>query len=179
MASALIEEFNTLGRVFGESAESLERIVGRNRKVTQLLQAAQAALVESLYSEIHLRRICSTDQRLIDYLVASMAPQPVECLRVLFLDRGNHLIGDEIMSTGSVSALTAYPRNIFKRTFELSASAIILAHNHPGGCAEPSRCDIDFTKRLAALGKPLEIDVKDHIIIADTKWFSFLRQGLL
>lgn len=179
MSTALIKEFNSLSRVFGESKEAVERVVGHRSKVADLLQAAQSALVESLYSEIQLRLICSTDQRLIDYLVASMAPHPVERLRILFLDRGNHLIGDEVTAIGSLTTLTAYPRTIFKRAFELSASAILLVHNHPGGNVEPGECDIDFTRKLVGLGNALEIHVRDHIIIAGSKWFSFLRQGLL
>lgn len=179
ISATLINEFNSLSRIFGESKEGLERVIGRNSQVIELLRSAQIALIESLYSEVQLRLISTTDQRLIDYLVASMASQPVERLRILFLDRGNHLIGDEIMATGSLTTMTVYPRTIFKRAFEHSASAIMLVHNHPGGSVEPSRCDIDFTRKLAALGKALEIDLLDHIIIAGAKWSSFMRWGLL
>jgi DNA repair protein RadC len=179
MSAALIKEFSSLSRVFGESKEALQRIVGDSSKIADLLQAAQSALVESLHSEIHLILISRIDQRLIDYLVASMAPYPIERLRILFLDRGNRLIGDEIMATGSLTTLTAHPRNIFKRAFELSASAILLVHNHPGGSIEPSACDIEFTKKLISLGNALEIEVKDHIVIAGTRWLSFMKQGLL
>lgn len=179
VSRALIDEFKTLNRIFGESKEALERVTGCNSEVAPLLHAAQNALIESLYCDVKLRLIAATDQRLIDYLVVSMASQSVERLRVLFLDRGNHLVGDEIMASGSLTTITAYPRTIFKRAFELSASAIILVHNHPGGGVEPSRCDIDFTRQIASLGKALEIDVRDHIIIAGTKWSSFRRFGLL
>lgn len=179
MSTALINEFKSLNRVFDESEEAIQRIVGHNQKVTDLLRAAQNALVESLGSRIQLRQICTTDQRLIDYLVMAMGSKPVEQLRVLFLDRSNRLIADELVATGSLTTITAYPRNLFKRAFELTASAILLVHNHPSGNVEPSKCDVKFTHDLVALGKPLEVDLRDHIIIAGSKWFSFLRQGLI
>jgi DNA repair protein RadC len=162
-----------------QSKEALSRIIGNEDGVIQLLHAAREALAEGLFAEVPRQLVSSTDQSLIDYLVATMGSQPYEALRILFLDRGNHMIGDEILSTGSVHSMTVYPRTIFKRVFELSASAIVMVHNHPGGSAEPSECDINFTKTLMMLGKPLEIAIKDHIVIADTKWYSFLRQGLI
>lgn len=179
MSTELIKEFKSLNRVFDESKEAVERIVGHNPKVTNLLRAAQNALVESLGSGIHLRQICTTDQQLIDYLVLTMGSKPVEQLRVLFLDRSNRLIAEEVIASGTLTTITAYPRNLFKRAFELAASAVLLVHNHPGGNVEPSKCDVKFTQDLVALCKPLEIDLRDHIIIAGTKWFSFLRRGLL
>lgn len=179
MSHALIKEFRSLHRILSESNEAVERVIGRDSKVTALLKAAQNAIVVSLMSDIQHQVICSTDQRLIDYLVFSMGSQSVEQLKILFLDRANRLIAEEIMAKGSLTSITAYPRNLFKRAFEHSASAMLIVHNHPGGSIEPSRCDISFTRELVALGRPLEIDIRDHIIIAGTKWVSFLRQGLL
>jgi DNA repair protein RadC len=175
----LMNEFGSLRRVLAESKEVLERVVGNRPKVTQLLHATNLTIIESLYSEIPVVLVSTTDQHLIDYLVISMGSKSIETLRVLFLNRGNHLIGDEILASGTLSTMTAYPRNIFKRAFELSASSILLVHNHPGGSVQPSPCDIKFTANLVALGRPLEIEIKDHIIVAGIKWFSFLRQGLL
>jgi DNA repair protein RadC len=179
LSSALLNEFSSLGRIFSETREAIERVVGPNTDVAALLHAAHQACVESLGMEIRLRSVKSTDQALIDYLVASMGSQPVERLRVLFLDRANKVVGDEIMGSGTLGTLTVYPRNIFKRALELSASAIMLVHNHPGGNVEPSQCDIDFTRNIAASGRLLEIDIYDHIIITEARWFSFAKRGLL
>lgn len=179
MATALIQEFRTLKRVFAESPESVERVVGPNSAVTGLLQAAQFALLEALFWDVPAKLVSTTDQRLIDYLLISVDAGPQEILRVLFFDRGNHVIGDEILATGSIATITAHPRNIFRRAFELGAASILLVHNHPGGSVEPSKCDIQFTTKIIALGRSLEVDIKDHIIIAGGQWFSFLRQGLL
>jgi DNA repair protein RadC len=178
-ALALIKEFGSIGKILAQSKEALARIIGDDYAVIQLLHAAREALTEGLFAEVPRQLISSTDQSLIDYLLATMGSLSHEALRILFLDRANRILGDEIVSVGSVHSMTVYPRTIFKRVFELSASAIVMVHNHPGGSVEPSECDINFTKTLIMLGKPLEIAIKDHIIIADTKWYSFLRQGLI
>jgi DNA repair protein RadC len=179
IADALLSEFITLGRIFVESRESLERVIGSNRAVAQLLHAAHSALVEGLRSDIPMRLLSATDQKLIDYLVVGMGSHSQELLRVLFLNRSNNVVGDEILCVGSLHSMTVYSRCIFKRAFELSASSIIIVHNHPGGSVEPSESDIGFTKSLVLLGKPLEVEIKDHIIVTQNNWFSFLRQGLL
>jgi DNA repair protein RadC len=179
IAAVLIAEFGSIGRVMNESYASLRRVIGDKISVINLLRAAQNVLIDGLLSELPHQLVSSTDQRLLDYLVATMGCRSRETLRVMFFNRSHHLVADEIVASGSVSSLTAYPRNIFKRAFELSASSVLIIHNHPGGSIEPSNADIDFTEKLAGLGLQLEVEVKDHIIIAGSKWFSFLRRGLL
>jgi DNA repair protein RadC len=179
LSSALLDEFSSLGRIFAQTTEAIQRVVGTSFEVTELLHAARNACVESLIFEIQLRTVNSTDQALINYLAVSMGSDPVERLRVLFLDHNRHLIGDEIIASGSLNSLTVYPRNIFKRALELSASAILLVHNHPGGSVEPSPSDIEFTKKIIRAAQMFEIDVCDHIIIAGARWFSFAKRGLL
>lgn len=179
LASALIDEFSSIGRIFSQTREAIERVVGSDTEITELLHAARDACIESLGSEIRLRTIRSSDQALIDYLAVSMGSDPVERLRVLFLDRRRHLIGDEVIASGCLSSVTVYPRNIFKRALELSASGILLVHNHPSGSVEPSQADVDFTRQITAAAHLLEIQVCDHIIIAGARWFSFARRGLL
>lgn len=179
ISAALINEFSSLGRVFAETTEAIERVIGAKSDIPDLLHAAHQACVTSLACQSHVRAIHSTDQTLINYLVASMGSKTFEQLRVLFLDRSNHVVGDEVMASGSVSTMTVYPRTIFKRALELSASSVLLVHNHPGGNIEPSQSDIAFTSGIAAAAQMLEIKVYDHIIIAGTRWFSFTRRGLL
>lgn len=178
LSTALLNEFNSLGRIFNETAEALQRVIGSNDKVIGLLDSAHAANCISLKSEVARKVIDSTNQGLIEYLVASMGSLSTEQLRVIFLDRSSQLIGDEVMAEGTLTTLTAYPRQIIRRALELSACGLILVHNHPGGGAEPSHADLDFTRKLTSIGRQMEIEVKDHIIIAANRWFSFSRQGL-
>lgn len=179
LADALINEFQSLGRVMAESPESLQRVVGPYLEVVEIIASARVAIQTALQPEMERYLVQTTNQKLIDYLVISMGALSAEQLRILFLDRSNRLITDEVLAYGSLTTLTAYPRNIFKRAFELSANAIVLVHNHPGGRIEPSDCDIHFTKKMASFGRQLEVEVKDHIIIAGARWFSFLRRGMI
>ncbi len=179
ISKALIREFSTLGRVLCENRESLERVIGVNDRVSDLLQATHTAIVEGLRSEVPSRILNSTDQRLIDYLVATMGSKSTESLRIVFLSQSKNLVGDEVICTGSVNSITVNARCIFKRAFELAATSLVLVHNHPGGNAQPSKCDVQFTKELLLLARPLGIEISDHIIIAGSKWFSFLRHGLI
>lgn len=179
ISKALIDEFSTLGRVLSENKESIERVIGLNQRVIALLLATQTAIVEGLRADVPSRILNSTDQRLIDYLIATMGSRSTEVLRIIFLSRSKKLVGDEVICEGSINSINVNARCIFKRAFELSATSLVLVHNHPGGNVEPSSTDIQFTKTLVSLGQPLEIEICDHIVIAGPKWFSFLRQGLL
>ncbi|MDP6564890.1 MAG: DNA repair protein RadC, partial [Alphaproteobacteria bacterium] len=96
-----------------------------------------------------------------------------------FLDRKNRLIADEVQQRGTVDHTPVYPREVIKRALELSATALILVHNHPSGDPTPSRADIDMTKQVMAAAEPLSITVHDHLIIARGEHASFRSLGLL
>jgi len=96
-----------------------------------------------------------------------------EQFRVLFLDKRNQLIADEVQQTGTVDHTPVYPREVVKRALELSATAIILAHNHPSGDPTPSRADIEMTKTIVDIAGPLGITVHDHIIVGRSGHASF------
>lgn len=179
MSDALLGEFNSLGRVLSETQEAIERVIGPKSEISGLLYSAHQACMTSLSTSIRLKIFKVTDQRLIDYLIASMGSQPTECLRVLYLDRAMRLIGDEVSASGSLSSLTVFPRVIFKRALEISASGIVLVHNHPSGTVEPSQCDVEFTRSFAASARLLEIELFDHIIVTESRWFSFAKRGLI
>lgn len=89
----------------------------------------------------------------------------METLRVLFLDPMHRLIADEQMQAGTVDRLALYPRTLFQRAMELQAAAMILVHNHPSGCADPSKSDIAVTNQLVAIGRTLDIDILGHVIV--------------
>ena len=94
-----------------------------------------------------------------------MAYEAIEQFRILFLDKKNMLIADEVQQSGTVDHTPVYPREVVKRALELSATAIILVHNHPSGDPTPSRADIQMTKSIVDIAKPLGITVHDHIIV--------------
>jgi len=101
----------------------------------------------------------------LDYCRTAQAFADKEVFRVLFLDKRNALIADEVQSTGTVDHAPVYPREVVKRALELAATAIILVHNHPSGDPTPSRADIDMSKAIVEVAKSLGISVHDHIIV--------------
>jgi DNA repair protein RadC len=118
-------------------------------------------------------------QKLIDYCRADMARKQTEHFRLLFLDRRNRLIHDEVHQVGTVDHAPVYPREIARRCLELSATAVILVHNHPSGDPAPSRADIDITKDIAKALSAIGVVVHDHLVIGRTGHASFKSLGLL
>jgi DNA repair protein RadC len=118
-------------------------------------------------------------QLVIDYLTSAMAFEPREQFRVLFLDKRNNLIADEILHEGTVDHTPVYPREVLRRAVELHASACVLVHNHPSGDAAPSRADIEMTKHVTEVCNLLGISVHDHVIIARDGHSSLRGLGLM
>jgi DNA repair protein RadC len=109
--------------------------------------------------------VLSSWSNVLDYCRAAMAFESKEHFRIFFRDKGNHLIADEQHQTGTVDHTPVYPREVVKRALELSATAVILVHNHPSGDPTPSRADIDMTKAIVEVARPLGISVHDHLIV--------------
>ena len=107
--------------------------------------------------------------KLNQYLMTSMGSLPDEVLRILFLDDAQRLIADEQLQHGSVRQLDLYPRTIFRRAIEHGATGLILVHNHPSGDPNPSENDIVATRKLHDLGRTLDIEIVDHIIVTASR----------
>lgn len=165
LAKALIDRFGTLGGVFGASPALLQEVEGIGETVAFELKLFAALSHRTLKREIRGKQVLSSWAALIDYCHAVMAYEPVEQFRILFLDKRNALIADEVQGRGTVDHTPVYPREVVKRALELSATAIILVHNHPSGDPTPSRADIDMTKTIIDTALPLGIAVYDHVII--------------
>lgn len=108
-----------------------------------------------------------------------MGDRSREQVRALFLDRGNHLLRYEVISDGTVGEAALHPRELLRRAIELEASAVVIAHNHPGGCPEPSAADVAITRRLIAFADEIQLAIHDHIIVAGDRWISMRARGLL
>ncbi len=117
--------------------------------------------------------------RVIEYCRANIGHSPIERLHVLFLDRKNCLIADEIQQSGTVDHVPLYPREVAGRALALRASAILVVHNHPSGDCAPSRADIEMTKTLTEALKVLGIVLHDHLIVSAEGHTSFRSQGLI
>lgn len=179
LAKALLKRFGGLADVMAADAKSLKEIKGVSDGVLGMLAAVRATGLRQMRAGILEKPVISSWQALLDYCRAAMARQKVEQFRILFLDRKNKLIADEVQQTGTVDHTPVYPREVIKRALELHASALILVHNHPSGDPTPSRADIDMTKEIAEAGSRLGIQLHDHLIIAATDHVSFKSVGLL
>ena len=151
----------------------------RHVRLTLLLKAVAQILQRSLREQIQDRPVIGSWTALLDYLQAAMQHEAAEHFRLLFLDRKNILIRDEVQSRGTVDHTPLYPREVLKRALELSASALIMVHNHPSGDPTPSQADIDMTKQVVAALAQVNITVHDHIIVGKNRHTSFKTQKLI
>ncbi|HET6466822.1 MAG TPA: JAB domain-containing protein [Geminicoccaceae bacterium] len=156
------------------------RVQDDDLRFTQvLLKAIHALLQRVLKEQIVDRPVVSSWTGLIDYLQLAMAHEPTEHFRILFLDRKNLLIKDEVQSRGTVDHTPLYPREVVKRALELSASAIIMVHNHPSGDPTPSKADIEMTRQVINALAAVDITVHDHVIIGKNRHTSFKSSRLI
>lgn len=165
LAKALLERFGSLAEVLGAPLHLLQEVDGIGPAVAFELKLVSASAERMLKTQIKGRQILASWSQVIDYCRAAMAFEPREQFRILFLDKKNALIADEVQQTGTVDHTPVYPREVVRRALELSATAIVLVHNHPSGDVTPSRADIEMTKTVADTAKPLGIVLHDHIII--------------
>lgn len=165
LAKALIRRFGSLAEVLGAEPARLLEIDGIGPGVASDLKLVEAAGRRLARGAIGERDVLDSWAALSEYLRATMAFASREEFRILFLDKRNHLIADEVQGRGTVDHTPVYPREIARRALELSATAIILAHNHPSGDPKPSTADIAMTREIAAVLAPLQIVVHDHVIL--------------
>ncbi|MGM4909505.1 RadC family protein [Rhizobium sp. 768_B6_N1_8] len=165
IAKALIDRFGSLAGVFGAPAALLQEVKGVGEAVALDLKLISTISHRTLKSELKGKQVLSSWSSVIQYCHAAMAHETREQFRILFLDKRNALIADEVQGRGTVDHTPVYPREVVRRALELSATALILVHNHPSGDPTPSRADIDMTKMIIDAAKPLGIAIHDHIII--------------
>ncbi|WP_026605872.1 RadC family protein [Methylocapsa acidiphila] len=165
LAKALIGRFGSFAEAIAARPERLREIDGLGDAAVVELKIVEAAAKRLAKSAIEKRPTMSSFAAVVDYCRATMAFLDHEEFRILFLDKKNVLIADEVQGVGTVDHAPVYPREIMRRALELSASAIILVHNHPSGDPQPSTDDIHLTHQIIAVGKPLKVAVHDHLII--------------
>lgn len=173
IAKALIQRFGSFAEVITAPAELLMETDGIGPSVVadlKILEAAGRRLARGAVAE---RPLLSSWSAVIDYCRAAMAFAPREEFRILFLDKRNRLIADEVQGRGTVDHTPVYPREVVRRALELSATALILVHNHPSGDPTPSQADIRMTRDIVGAAEPLGIVVHDHIVVGREGHASF------
>jgi DNA repair protein RadC len=165
LAKRLIARFGSFAEVVNAPEPRLKEVEDVGDAVVTELKLVRAAALRLMRSQIMERPALSSWNQVLDYLHAAQSYEHREQFRVLFLDKRNRLIADEVQQQGTVDHTPVYVREVVKRALELSATAIVLVHNHPSGDPAPSRVDIDMTKQVIAAAGALGIAVHDHIIV--------------
>jgi DNA repair protein RadC len=165
LAKALLTKFGSFMEVISAPPARLAEVEGLGDVAITELKVVQAAAHRLARGEVKRRPVLSSWSAVLDYCRAAQAFADKEQFRVLFLDKRNQLIADELQQVGTVDHTPVYPREVVKRALELSATALILVHNHPSGDPTPSRADVQMTKGIIDVAAPLGIAVHDHIIV--------------
>ncbi|WP_334165465.1 JAB domain-containing protein, partial [Phenylobacterium sp.] len=177
IARRLLERFGSLAEVLGASGPELALVAGR--RAARDLRLLHDLHCRALAEPLRVRPLLTAWSQVRAYLRTAMAAEPREQFRVLFLDRGNRLIADEVMWSGSVDHAPVYPREVVRRALELSASALVLAHNHPGRDPAPSGADVEMTRQVVEACRALRIAVHDHLLVAGDEVVSLRALGVM
>jgi DNA repair protein RadC len=165
LAKSLLDRFGSFVEVIVAPPARLREVSGMGDAAVAELKIIQAAAARLARGEIKRRPVLSSWSAVLDYCRTAMAFAERESFRILFLDKRNQLIADEVQQTGTVDHTPVYPREVVRRALELSATAIVLVHNHPSGDPTPSHADIQMTKQIINVARSLGIEVHDHIIV--------------
>jgi DNA repair protein RadC len=165
IAKRLLARFGSFAEVVSAPPDRLKEVEGVGDRAVEELKLIKTAAERLIKGQIQARPAMSSWSGVLDYLRLAQGFEAREAFRILFLDKKNHLIADEVQGRGTVDHTPVYVREVVKRALELSATAIILVHNHPSGDPTPSRADIDVTKQIIDAAKPLGVTVHDHIIV--------------
>jgi DNA repair protein RadC len=179
MAKSLLHRFGSFAEVISAPRERLLEVDGVGDAIVTELKIVQAAALRLAKGQVRKIPVLSSWNAILDYVRAAMAFEEREQFRLLFLDKKNQLIADEVQQEGTVDHTPVYVREVIKRALELSATAIILVHNHPSGDPTPSMADVDMTKKIIAAADKMGIVVHDHIIIGRNGHTSLRGQGLI
>jgi DNA repair protein RadC len=178
LAKEILARFGSFAEAVAAAPERLMEIEGVTDAVVTEIKVVQAAALRTSQSEVKQRPVLAAMSTVLAYLRSAMAFEDREQFRILFLDRRNRLIADEVQGRGTIDHTPVYTREVLKRALELSASAIVLAHNHPSGDPTPSKADIDMTKQIVEVATKLGVTVHDHIVLGRDGHLSMKSAGI-
>ena len=178
LAKALLARFGDLNGVLGAGVAELRGVSGIGESVALDLKLLYEAALRLGRAPVSKRPMIGSSAQLLAYVRLALANEPREQFRVMFLDRKNQLITDEVLGRGTVDQAPVYPREVMRRALELSASSVILLHNHPSGDPTPSGADVAMTRQVVEAGRALNIAVHDHLVVGRDGVASLKALGL-
>ncbi len=179
IAKDLLAQFGTIHKMFAAKIEDLCTIKGISENTAIFIKSIHALHTRGMSNDLINKPILNNWDRLLDYCHATMAEDDIEKFYILYLNRKNTLIHKEVHASGTVDAANVYIREIMKKAMNLGATSLVLIHNHPSGDPTPSGDDITVTNLLIDAGKPLGIEIHDHLIISRSGHMSFRNLGLI
>jgi DNA repair protein RadC len=179
IAKDLIARFGSVSAALAAPPERLMEVKGLGETVAAYIRATNLLMQTAAGEQVKDRPVISNWAALLNYVSLKIKHEKTEQARVLYLDRKNKLIADEKAGQGTVDHAPVYPREIARRALELSASAVILVHNHPSGDPTPSRADVELTRDIEKALAPLEIKVHDHLVVGAQETISMKAKGLI
>ncbi|WP_370169654.1 MULTISPECIES: RadC family protein [Hyphomonas] len=179
IAKALQARFGSLSAILAAPSRDLVQVPGIGETVAAYLKAIAELNARASRESIQKKTAISSWSALVEYVRTELQHEKREQFRILFLDRKNQLIADEVMGHGTVDHAPVYTREVARRALELHASALILVHNHPSGDTTPSRADIDVTREIIDALDPFDITVHDHLIAGTGGVTSLKAAGLI
>lgn len=179
LAKELLNRFGNLSGIVHAEPEHILEVPGANDNIVIGMKLIRELIGRTLQDEIMNEHAIGSWSALLDYLKFKMSPLKTEQFRILFLNKKNILIADEVMATGTIDQTPVYPREVVKKSLFHEAGAIILVHNHPSGNAKPSNSDIDLTTEIVHACKTINVTVHDHVIVGKNEIYSFKSNMLL
>jgi DNA repair protein RadC len=179
LAKQLIARFGSFAEAIAAPEQRLAEVKGVGEAAITELKVVHAAASRLARGQVKGRTVLSSWSAVLDYCRTTMAFSDKEQFKIIFLDKRNQIIADEVQQVGTVDHTPVYPREVIKRALELSATAVVLVHNHPSGDPTPSRADIQMTQQIIDIARPLGIAVHDHIIVGKDGHASLKGLGLI
>ena len=178
-ARILLDAFGSIGGVSAASPDVLGHVLGDDRDLAVPLSVSRRMLEIGMRERIEGTRISSDDHALLEWLIARFSGMADECLIAIYVDRSGAFLCDETFRSGAEAWVVIQPRTLFRQAMRLDCQGILLAHNHPSGDPRPSILDIETTRRIAAHGRLLDVELVDHLVVARNSVTSMKRAGLL
>ncbi|WP_168464812.1 JAB domain-containing protein [Wolbachia endosymbiont of Ctenocephalides felis wCfeT] len=178
IAEKLLELFKSVGKVISADFHELKSVTGMNNSAVASIMCVRETIERMLRKDLEELPIVENQKKLIEYLKITIAQSNRESIRVIYFDKKSRII-DEYIQEGTLDKVSLHPREIMKRGLLVEASAMVIAHNHPGGEAKPSQHDKSLTKILGLACSSMEIELIDHIIVTEKNYFSFAENQLL
>jgi len=177
IAKNMLHHFGSLPAIFEATPQELKIIHGVGSESAMFFQLVRQTVAHYLAADLNHKHVFDQVNKVKQYLRLLLQGKTTEAFGVIFMDTQHRYLETSILFEGTLDYTTVFPRDIMKKALELDAKALILFHNHPGGCQQASQSDLALTQKLQTLGDMMEIKILDHFLIVENKVLSFVEEA--